>query len=70
MDDSKPLRIRIERLSEYLNYIKTGSYIEKAGGLRSLHTNQKLYKIAENFTLTRVQFDKDSTTISQSNMVL
>lgn|SRR5574344_372665 len=69
-DDSKPLRIRIERLSEYLNYIKTGSYIEKAGGLRSLHTNQKLYKIAENFTLTRVQFDKDSTTISQSNMVL
>jgi anaerobic ribonucleoside-triphosphate reductase activating protein len=39
------INLSIAKLSEYFNFIKTGSYIEKAGGLRSPDTNQRLYKI-------------------------
>jgi len=37
-----------------LDYIKLGPYIEALGGLKSPDTNQALYKIAQDGTLTRI----------------
>lgn len=37
--------VSADKLSGVLDYIKTGSYIEKLGGLKSPGTNQKLFKI-------------------------
>lgn len=37
-----------------LDYIKLGPYIEALGGLKSPVTNQALYKIAQDGTLTRI----------------
>ena len=37
-----------------LDYIKLGPYIEALGGLKSPDTNQALYRIASDATLTRI----------------
>ena len=37
-----------------LDYIKLGPYIEALGGLKSPDTNQALYRIASDVTLTRI----------------
>jgi anaerobic ribonucleoside-triphosphate reductase activating protein len=40
------------RLKERLDYIKTGAYIERLGGLQSPTTNQRLIEVSTNTDLT------------------
>lgn len=39
---------------EVLDFIKTGSYIEALGGLKSPDTNQRLYKVMPDLSLVRM----------------
>lgn len=41
-----------------LDYIKTGPYKEALGGLKSPETNQRLYRIAENGSMTPIIMHK------------
>lgn len=38
------------------DYVKVGEYIEALGGLKSIHTNQHLYKIAPDGTMTDITY--------------
>jgi anaerobic ribonucleoside-triphosphate reductase activating protein len=38
-------------------YVKLGPYVESVGGLRSPHTNQKIYRIASDGTLIQIRLN-------------
>ena len=40
--------------TEYFRYIKLGPYIERSGSLKSMTTNQRLFKIDENMQMTNI----------------